>query len=46
MDVVLAGLQIGEVTGLVVDIKNLLAALVVEASETLTGRGTESLLEV
>jgi hypothetical protein len=46
VNVVLAGLEVGKVTGLVVDVKDLLAALVVEVSELLTGGGTESLLEV
>jgi hypothetical protein len=46
VNVVLAGLEVGKVTGLVVNVEDLLAALVVEASELLTSGGTESLLEV
>jgi hypothetical protein len=46
VNVVLAGLEVGKVTGLVVNIEDLLAALVVEVSELLAGRSTESLLKV
>jgi hypothetical protein len=46
VNVVLAGLEVGKVTSLVVNVEDLLAALVVEASELLTSGGAESLLEV
>lgn len=46
VNIVFAGLEVGKVTGLVVDIKDLLAALVVEVSELLAGGGTKGLLEV
>jgi hypothetical protein len=46
VNIVLAGLEVGKVTGLVVNVKDLLTALVVEASELLTSGGTESLLKV
>lgn len=46
MNIVLARLEVGKVAGLVVDIKNLLAALVVEVSELLASRCAHGLLEV
>lgn len=46
MDVVLASLEVGKVTGLVVNVEDLLATLVVEVSELLAGGSAESLLEV
>jgi hypothetical protein len=46
VNIVLARLEVGEVAGLVVDIKDLLAALVVEVSELLASRGTHGLFEV
>lgn len=46
MNIVLARLEVGKVTGLVVDIKNLLAALVVEVSELLASRSAHGLFEV
>ena len=46
VDIVLAGLEVGKVTSLIVNVENLLATLIIESSELLAGRGTESLLEV
>ena len=46
VDVVLACLEVGKVTGLVVNIEDLLAALAVEVSELLAGGSAEGLLEV
>lgn len=44
--VLLASLEIGQVAGFVVDIEDLLVALLVEASQLLTGWGAQSLLKV
>ena len=46
MNVVLASLEVGKVAGLVVNVEDLLAALVVEVSELLAGGSAEGLLEV
>lgn len=46
MNIVLARLEVGKVAGLVVDVKDLLATLVVEVSELLASGGTHGLLEV
>lgn len=46
VDIVLASLEVGKVTGLVVNIEDLLAALVVEVSELLAGGSAEGLLKV
>lgn len=46
MNIVLTRLEVGKVTGLVVNVKDLLAALVVEVSELLASRGAHGLLEV
>lgn len=46
VNIVLARLEVGKVTGLVVNVEDLLAALVVEVSELLAGRGAHGLFEV